>query len=211
MKLFFNYSIITILLATILSCTTEIEEPEIDLEPEVIVPEIKKPVCNPKDVCCFDLSDQPGEFNLVSKWEFAGYQESKESLLDNLTCLARWAEFSLGGEDYDKITQVTLLLSDKMSSMPNCKDLPQFFFKSFNIAINGCYQTSGTNEINLHFSPEDVILTPSNNFTALPMVDFEQMIEKDLSNIEKYEIDNNKLYLQIKEKSEKMVFLAIEE
>ncbi|MBB6326881.1 hypothetical protein FHS59_002509 [Algoriphagus iocasae] len=92
--------------------------------------------------------------------------------------------------------------------MVNCENYPLFYFKSFNKEINGCYDSNQSGEILFNFDSENVILTPSNNYTALPMVDFEQKIENDLSNVEKYVIDHNKLYLFIKGENKKMVFIA---
>lgn len=203
MKTFLNLLLSTVLLFFVSSCSSLI-----DTDPEVIESEIEKIQCNTVDVCCFDLSDQSGDYNLKSKWEFVGYQEEKGTPFDNLSCLARIAEFALGGEDYDKITRVTLILSEKTSPLINCENYPLFYFKSFNKEINGCYDSNQSGEILFNFGSENVILTPSNNYTTLPMVDFEQKIENDLSNVEKYEIDHNKLYLYIKGENKKMVFIA---
>src|SRR5690606_23046154 len=115
-----------LLLVTSLSCSRQLDDDE-QLSP----PQVVKKECNPKDVCCFDLSDKPGEYDLLSQWEFVAFQKSKDSYFDNLSCLARIAEFSLGGEDYNNVFKVTLKLSENSSPLNSCETLPGFVFRSF--------------------------------------------------------------------------------
>ncbi|WP_111670813.1 hypothetical protein [Algoriphagus litoralis] len=191
----------------IAACSTGIEEPE-QIQP---LPEVVNKGCNPKDPCCFDLSGRPGEYDLLDKWEFVGFQKSKEGYIDHLTCLARIAEFALGGEDFDNIFQITLQLSDKSSDHGLCDDFPDFEFRSFNHEILGCYESNSEGLLKFNFTEENITFFASPATTTLPMQEFETGIKKALSAVESYEIDENKLYLKVKDKSEKMLFLAMED
>ncbi len=190
----------------IVACSTEIEEPE--LIPHL--PEAAKKECNPKDICCYDLSGKHGLYDIFSRWEFVAFQKSKDNYFDNLTCLARIAEFALGGEDYDNVFQVTLQLSKKSSTLNSCGTLPSFEFRSFNHKILGCYEASPEGMLKFNFTEENITFFPSPAANTFPLLEFEMKIKESLAAVETYEIGQNKLYLNIKGQSEKMIFIAIE-
>lgn len=189
------------------ACETAIEIPEEEL-PEPIEKEFK---CNPKDICCFDLSDKVGSFKLTSKWEFVAFQAEKGSSFDNLTCLARTARFALGGEDYENIFKITLQLEEKSSSLVGCTDLPAFSFRSFDYQIEGCYVADSNGNMEIYFSPENAVYDPGVGSTTFPILEFEDRIKKSLLAVESYTIESNKLYLHMEGQKNPMVFLAIED
>ncbi len=199
--------IVVFLLFLIIACSTEIEEPE--LIPSL--PDTAQKECNPKDICCYDLSEKRGVYDLFTQWEFVVFQKSKDNYFDNLTCLARTAEFALGGEDYDNVFQVTLKLSKKSSTINSCSPLADFTFRSFNHEILGCYEVSPEGMLKFNFTEETITFSPSRATHTFPMLEFEKKIKESLAAVETYQIDQNKLYLGIKGQSEKMVFIAIEE
>jgi hypothetical protein len=189
------------------TCQTEIELPEVEL-PSPISEKVK---CNPKDICCFDLTDKIGTYKLTSKWEFVAFQAEKGSSFDNLTCLARTARFALGGEDYENIFKITLQLGEKSSSLVGCADLPAFNFRSFDHQIEGCYVADSNGKMEIDFSPETVVYDPGVGSTTFPILEFEDRIKKSLLAVESYTIESNKLYLYMKGQKNPMVFLAIED
>lgn len=189
------------------SCETAFEMPE----EEVPEPSAKEFRCNPKDICCFDLSDKVGSYKLTSKWEFVAFQAEKGSSFDNLTCLARTARFALGGEDYENIFKITLQLGEKSSSLSGCADLPAFSFRSFDHQIDGCYKADSDGNMMINFSAENVIYDPGIGSTTFPILEFEDRIKKSLLAVESYTIESNKLYLYTEGQKNPMVFLAIED
>lgn len=204
MKTIFNLLPILLFLA---SCETAIEIPEEEL-PEPIVQKFQ---CNPKDICCFDLSDKNGSYKLTSKWEFVAFQAEKGSYFDNLTCLARTARFTLGGEDYENVFKITLQLGEKSSSLVGCADRPAFSFRSFDHQIEGCYETDSEGNLVINFSPENVVYDPGIGTNTFPILEFEDKIKKGLLAVESYAIESNKLYLYMKGQKNPMVFLAVED
>jgi hypothetical protein len=189
------------------SCDTAIEPPEEELS-EPIVEEIR---CNPKDICCFDLKDKIGSYNLTSKWEFVAFQAEKGSSFDNLTCLARFARFTLSGEDYENVFKIILQLGEKASPLSGCEDLPAFSFRSFDHQIDGCYEADSEGNMRIDFFPENVVYDPGVGTTTFPILEFENKIKNSFLAVESYTIESNKLYLYMKNQKNPMVFLALEE
>jgi len=189
------------------SCETVLEMPEED----VLEPSAKEFRCNPKDICCFDLTDKIRSYSLTSKWEFVAFQAEKGSSFDNLTCLARTARFSLGGEDYENVFKITLQFKEKPSSLVGCVDRPAFSFRSFDHEIEGCYAVDSNGSMKIDFSPENVVYDPGIGSTTLPILEFEERVKKSLLAVESYKIESNKLYLYIKGQKNPMVFLALED
>ena len=189
------------------SCETAFELPEEEL-PAPIVKEIR---CNPKDICCFDLKDKIGSYNLTSKWEFVAFQAEKGSSFDNLTCLARTARFTLSGEDYENVFKITLQLGGKSSPLIGCEDLLAFSFRSFDHQIYGCYEADSEENLRIDFSPENVVYDPGIGNKTFPILEFENKIKNSLLAVESYTIESNKLYLYMKDQKNPMVFLALEE
>ena len=195
------------ILVFLTSCETAFEMPEEEL-PEPIAKEVP---CNPKNICCFDLKNRIGSFQLTSTWEFVAFQAEKGSSFDNLTCLARFARFSLSGEDYENVFKITLQLGEKSSSLSECADLPAFSFRSFDHQIDGCYEADSDGNMMINFSAENVIYDPGIGSTTLPILEFEDRIKKSLLAVESYTIESNKLYLYMKDQKNPMVFLALED
>lgn len=198
----------TILILLLLGCSKEIEEPE-PFEPLPV-----GSTCNPKDICCYDLSDKSGAYDLYSSWEFAGFQDvsSNHGTLDNLTCLARTAVFALGGEDYDDVFKVTLQFSKEDSKLSECQNLGAFNLRTFSNKITGCYSISNEENLSM-FAPEKGIeFIPNDNASnTFPVLQFEPDFFEAIESVESYEIKSNKLYLTSKSISEKLLFIAIED
>jgi hypothetical protein len=198
-KLLFGFS----LLLTF-SCIPEIIEPEI-IDPLPLAVERK---CNPKDICCFDLGDQVGEFDLFSNWEFIAFQHKKGSSFDNLTCNARIAVFALGGKNYDAVFRVMLKFEKSSSALNSCVGLPRFELRTFSNEIKGCYAAKKDQTIQLKTPNESITYLQGPANTTLPVLAFEQDILADIQNVESYIIESNKLYLSVKGKSYKLLFVA---
>ncbi|MCR9081815.1 MAG: hypothetical protein NXH89_05305 [Cyclobacteriaceae bacterium] len=194
-------------LLVLAACETAIEIPE----EELFEPIVQKFQCNPKDICCFDLSDRAGSYKLRSKWEFVAFQAEKGSSFDNLTCLGRTARFTLGGEDYENIFKITLQFGEKASSLGGCEDLPAFSFRSFDHQIDGCFQADSEGNMEINFSPENVVYDPGIGSSTFPILEFEDRIKKSLLAVESYAIESNKLYLFMKDQKNPMVFLALKD
>ena len=189
------------------SCETAIEMPK-----EALTGPISKEFrCNPKDICCFDMRDKIGSYQLTSTWEFVAFQVEKGSSFDNLTCLARTARFTSSGENYDNIFKITLQLEEKSSSLSGCEDLPTFSFRSFDHQIKGCYGIDANGSMKIDFSPENVVYDPGIGNKTFPILEFEGKIKKSLLAVESYKIESNKLYLYMKDQKNPMVFLALED
>ncbi|WPR74654.1 hypothetical protein [Algoriphagus sp. NG3] len=197
-----------ILILLLLGCSEEIEEPE-PFEPLPI-----GSYCNPKDICCYDLSDKEGAYDLYSSWEFAGFQDvtTDHETLDNLTCLARIAVFALGGEDYENLFKVTLQFSKEGSKLSECKDLAAFNLRTFSNKITGCYSSSNEENLSMVAPEKGIEFIPNNNASnTFPVLGFEADFLKAIESVESYEIKSNKLYLTSKGINEKLLFIAIEE
>ncbi|MDR7129932.1 hypothetical protein J2X69_002278 [Algoriphagus sp. 4150] len=200
--------LLTILILLLLGCSKEIEEPE-PFEPLPI-----GSYCNPKDICCYDLSDKAGAFDLYSSWEFAGFQDitTDHGTLDNLTCFARTAVFALGGEDYDNVFKVTLQFSKEDSKLSECPNLAAFNLRTFSNKITGCYSSSKAGNLSIVAPEEGIEFIPNNNASnTFPVLEFEADFLKAIESVESYEIKSNKLYLTSKSISEKLLFIAIED
>jgi len=180
-------------------------------EEEVPEPSAKEFRCNPKDICCFDMTDKIGSYSLTSKWEFVAFQAEKGSSFDNLTCLARIARFTLGGEDYENVFKISLQLEEKPSSLVGCVDRSRFSFLSFDHEIEGCYVVDSNGNMEISFSSENVIYDPGIGSTTLPILEFEERVKKSLLAVESYQIESNKLYLYMRNQKNPMVFLAMED
>ena len=189
------------------SCEKAFEIPE-EKAPE---PSAKEFRCNPKDICCFDLTDKNGSYKLTSKWEFVAFQNEKGSSFDNLTCLARTARFSLGGEDYENVFKITLQLEEKPSTLVSCVNRASFSFRSFEHQIEGCYVVDSSGNMEINFSPENVVYNPGVGSNTFPILEFEDRIKKSLLAVESFKIESNKLYLYMKGQKNPMVFLALED
>lgn len=186
------------------SCVPETIESEILSSPSLDV----ERKCDPRDICCFDLGDQVGDFDLFSDWEFISFQETKGSSFDNLTCNARIAVFALGGENYESVFRVMLKFEKSASDLNFCEDLPTFQLRTFSNEINGCYNAKKDQSIQLKTSNESITYLPGPANTTLPVLEFEQDILSDIQNVESYVIESNKLYLNVKGKSYKLLFVA---
>ncbi|WP_323831861.1 hypothetical protein [Algoriphagus sp. D3-2-R+10] len=199
--------VISILL--MLGCSQELENPEL-VEPLPLPVETK---CNPKDICCYDLSDEIGTFDLFSEWEFAGFQSSTNDneTLDNLTCLARTAVFALGGEDYDNVFKVTLQFSKEDSKLSECQNLDAFNLRTFSNKITGCYFSSDSENLSMVAPEKGIEFIPNHASSTFPVLQFEANFLKAIESVESYEIKSNKLYLTSKGISEKLLFIAIED
>ncbi|SFT75061.1 hypothetical protein SAMN04489724_2014 [Algoriphagus locisalis] len=197
----------TILILLFSGCSTEIEDPE----PFVPLP-IGPGGCNPKDICCFDLSEKSGVYDLFSSWEFAGFQtiSNGHETLDNLTCLARNAVFALGGEDYDNLFKVTLQFSNEDSKISACENWAAFNLRTFSNKITGCYSSSEAGSLSMLTPEKGIEYIPNYASTTLPVSVFEDDFLKAIQSVESYEIKGNKLYLSSKGIREKLLFIANE-
>ncbi|REG91928.1 hypothetical protein [Algoriphagus antarcticus] len=200
----------TAMIILLLGCSQEIENPEL-VEPPPLLIETK---CNPKDICCYDLSDKAGKYDLYSSWEFAGFQNSSTDPepFDNLTCLARIAVFSLGGEDYSNIFKVTLQFSKEDSKLSECHNLASFNVRTFSNEIEGCFSSSKAGNLTFFAPKEGIEFIPYiNTSNTFPVLEFEADFLKAIESVESFEIKSNKLYLTSKGISAKLLFIAIED
>lgn len=194
-------------------CSREIEEPEPPLLPKPLEPLTVVKDCNPKDVCCFDLSDQEGVFDIYSSWEFVEFLDvtNKPAMYDNLTCLARIAVFALGGEDYENVFKVTLQFSKEDSEFSECQNSPAFSIRTFSHKITGCYSVGKSGGLTLSIPADGKEFMQIGASTTLPVLQFEYDFLKAIESVESYELVNNKLYLTSSQISEKLLFIAIED
>lgn len=198
------YIILTLLLV---GCSKEIEDPE---------PFVPLPIgsgCNPKDICCYDLREKSGDYDLYSSWEFAGFQTitNDNESLDYLTCLARTAVFTLGGEDYDNVFKVTLQFSNEDSKISECENLSAFNLRTFSNKITGCYSRNEAGNLSMFTPEEGIEFIPNNASNTFPVLGFEDDFLRAIQSVESYEIKSNKLYFTSKGTSSKLIFIAIED
>ncbi|MCE7055169.1 hypothetical protein LZF95_10825 [Algoriphagus sp. AGSA1] len=203
MKNLFN----TFLILLLVGCAKEIEEPE-PFEPLPI-----GSGCNPKDICCYDLREKSGVYDLFSSWEFAGFQHITNGYetLDDLTCLARIAVFALGGEDYDNVFKITLQFSKEDSKLAGCQNLDAFNLRTFSNKITGCYSSTESGNLVIVAPEIGIEFIPNNASNTFPVLGFETDFLKAIESVESYEIKSNKLYLTSKDINEKLLFIAIED
>ncbi|WP_158860662.1 hypothetical protein [Lunatibacter salilacus] len=162
---------------------------------------------NRRNICDFDLSEKEGEYELAGKWEFAGFQDIQTGKMDNLTCLARIADFALSGEDYDNLFKVILNLSQVGG---HCNETVSFEAISFGSHFQGCYQADGE-FITFVISESDIRSIPSSASTTFPVQGFEIRFLEDLRTARNFQIAKNKLYLYGEKEEERIVFVALDE
>jgi hypothetical protein len=187
------------------SCVTEempdhVEEEIVDPTEEVIR----------RGICDFDISDRAGTFDLYRTWEFAGFQNLNTKWLDNLTCMARVANFALNGEDYDKMKKITLNLNQEIEESGFCTDLPKFEASTFSYNFYGCFENVD-GELSLIVSMDDREYVPKPESTTLPVLEFEENFLKAINAANAYQIEKNRLYLYGEESDSRMVFVALAE
>ncbi|RAI95246.1 META domain-containing protein [Algoriphagus yeomjeoni] len=199
--------LLALLIFMLLSCSEEIGDPE------VFEPLPMGSGCNPKDICCYDLREKSGVYDLFSSWEFAGFQTitNDNESLDYLTCLARTAVFTLGGEDYDNVFKVTLQLSKEDSKISACENLAAFNLRTFSNKITGCYSSSESGSLSMFTPEEGIEFIPNNASYTFPVLGFENDFLEAIQSVDSYEIKSNKLYLTTNSTSEKLLFIAIED
>jgi hypothetical protein len=161
-----------------------------------------------RDICQFDLSDKDGDFDLFGKWEFVAFQEIESKKLDQLTCMARWAEFALAGEDYENIYKITL---DILEPYVDTEDKSMFDFniRTFSFEYSGQIELSDETLLFL-IDTAATKYSPSSASTTLPAHEFEAKFLKNLEAAKVYHLENNKLYFYGSSK-ERMTFLALED
>ncbi|MCC5937148.1 MAG: hypothetical protein JJU34_07690 [Lunatimonas sp.] len=180
------------------------EEPVIPAPPTPPSPPAQE---SGRNICVFDLSEKEGEFELTGKWEFVGFQDMHSGRLDNLTCLARIAEFTLTGEDYDNLFQVILNLSQDGKQ---CSESIYFDAISFSSHLQGCYQVD--EEVITFVIPDSGIRTiPSFAGTTFPVQGFEIKFLEGLRSAKHFQMENNKLFLYGEKEEERMVFISLDE
>lgn len=160
-----------------------------------------------RNVCDFDLSEKEGEYQLVGKWEFAGFQNIHSGRMDNLTCLARIADFALTGEDYDNLFKVILNLSQDNK---DCNESDSFEAISFGSHFQGCYQVD-EEVIKFVISESDIRSIPSPAATTFPVQGFDIKFLEGLRSAKHFHIAKNKLYLYGDKEEERMVFVTLDE
>lgn len=65
--------------------------------------------------------------------------------------------------------------------------------------------------LTFNFFTENTVYFPSPAANTFPMMAFENKIKESLLAVESYEIESNKLYLKMRGRTDKMLFLAIED
>lgn len=161
-----------------------------------------------RDICQFDLSDKDGDFDLFGKWEFVAFQNIQDKKLDQLTCMARWAEFALAGEDYENVYKITL---DILEPHVNTEDKSKFDFyiRTFSFEYSGQIELSDET-LSFLIDSAATKYKPSSASTTLPAHEFEAKFLKSLEAVKVYHLENNKLYFYGSGK-ERMTFLALED
>lgn len=179
--------------------------------PKLLEEEIEEQPSKPKvqHICSIDLSDKEGDFEFYRVWEFAGFQDIQTKQLDNLTCLARVADFALNGEDFDNIFKITLEFGDSVT-LDYCQDLTLFQARTFSFLLTGCVEES-IEGIKLHIDLENRQFFQGPASNTLPMIAFEEDFLKGLKETKVYEIENNKLYLYGTKGRHRMAFVALED
>ncbi|TVP50002.1 MAG: hypothetical protein EA341_08530 [Mongoliibacter sp.] len=199
MKSFAVFGILLVLCA----CGTIDEPPNNEEITEEVTPRKNR------NICAFDLSDVDGDFDLFGKWEFVAFQEAESGNLDQLTCMARWAEFALAGEDYDNVFQITLDILESHGNTEN-KTMFDFNIRTFSYEYFGQIELT----IDTLLFLIDTIATkyhPNPASSTLPAHEFEARFFENLRETKVYHLDNNKLYLYGKHGDQRMTFLALED
>ncbi|WP_209331818.1 hypothetical protein [Lunatimonas salinarum] len=180
------------------------EEPAIPAPPTSPSPPVQG---SGRNICDFDLSEKEGEYELAGKWEFAGFQDIHSGRLDNLTCLARIADFALTGEDYDNLYQVILNLSQDRKQ---CNESVYFDAISFSYHLQGCYQV-GEEGITFVIPESGIRSIPSLASTTYPVLSFEIRFLEGLRSAKNFQMEKNKLFLYGEKEEERMVFVSLDE
>ncbi len=175
------------------------------VEEEVIDP---TEVVKRRSICDFDISDREGTFDFYSTWEFAGFQNLNTPHLDNLTCMARVANFALNGEDYDNMIKITLHFNEEIEESGFCTDLPKFEASTFSYQFYGCFEKVDE-DISFIVSMEDREYIPKSESTTFPVLEFEENFLKAIKAANAYQIEKNRLYLYGDESYSRMVFVAL--
>jgi hypothetical protein len=89
--------------------------------------------------------------------------------------------------------------------------LPGFELRTFSNQIKGCYNTNKDKTIQLKTQSESIVYIPGVASNTFPILEFEQDILEDIQNVESYVIESDKLYLTVKGKSYKLLFVARED
>lgn len=178
-------------------------------DPPVIEEEIAEdpPKTNRRDFCEFDLSDVEGEFDLFRKWEFVGFQEIASKKFDQLTCMARVADFALSGEDFDNVFQIILEIKE-VDGPEDGGQKTGFHIRTFSFEYAGLLDID-TEGITFLLDTAATKSHPGPAFNTLPMLEFEGRFLKNLESAKVYHLDNNKLYFFTGSESHRMVFLAL--
>lgn len=172
---------------------------------EQVVEEI--PSTNRRDFCAFDLSDVEEEFELFRKWEFVGFQDIANKKFDQLTCMARVADFALSGEDFDNVFQIMLEIKE-VDGPEESGQKTGFHIRTFSFEYAGLLDIDHEGMTFL-FDTAATKTHPGPAFNTLPMLEFEGRLLKNLETAKVYQLDNNKLYLYTDSESHRMVFLAL--
>jgi hypothetical protein len=167
------------------------------------------PPSSRRNICAFDLSDVEEEFDFFGKWEFAGFQDINSKQFDQLTCMARYAEFALSGEDYDNVFQVTLEINDK-TDQDICSESKGFYIKTFSFEYSGCVDIT-VEGVTFLIDSAATKYQPGPASHTLPMHEFEARFIENLQETRVYHLDNNKLYLYGMPGDQRMSFLALED
>ena len=200
-----NSSFFLLIFLLICSCVKE-EMPNHE-EEEVVDPieEVKR-----RNICEFDISDRDGTFDLFRTWEFAGFQNPNTQHLDNLTCMARVANFALNGEDYENMKNITLNLNEEIEESGFCTGFPKFEASTFSYNFHGCFENVDE-EISFIVSMEDREYIPKPESTTFPVLEFEENFLKAIQAAKAYQIEKYRLYLYSAESNSRMVFVALDD
>lgn len=159
--------------------------------------------------CDFDISDREGEFTFLRTWEFAGFQNIRNGQLDNLTCMARVADFALNGEDLDNLYKVTLKFTETKSKFEGCQSDFAFEAISFGTKYTGCYIENEGN-ISFNFPENGIEILPNPARNTMPIAEFDYDYKIYLQEAKVYQIEKNKLYIYGKSGDYRMTFVALD-
>jgi hypothetical protein len=162
-----------------------------------------------RGLCDFDISDRDGEFTFLRTWEFAGFQNIRNGQLDNLTCMARVADFALNGEDLDNLFKVTLTFTETKSKFEGCQSNFAFEAISFGTKYTGCYIENEEN-ISFYFPENGIEILPNPARNTMPIAEFDSEFKIYLHEAKVYQIEKNKLFIYGKSGDYRMTFVALD-
>jgi len=190
------------------SCIRE-DSPEIEEKEPVQKEPEKEPF---QSICDFDMSAKQGEFSLEGRWEFVGFENLKTGDLgekDLSTCTARWAYHAMHEKEENNTFQILLTLGDQtyVGEEASCQDKNELEALGFYFQLKSCYQANGEGIINIEV---DGAYHSYDQATIFPYIEFNQNYFQALEEVNRYEIESNRLYLYFGSNKYRLAYLAVE-